>query len=118
MKYIGSTLTLRLIIFYLSLFCSQALQSQTPKRYYFSTYQQLVKFFEQPTNAGITFVSEPTEFYADVYKTKTLTEAITACVFQDQKKGIAHAKSTTISHGRKNGLLVIGKNEIPQISFK
>jgi hypothetical protein len=118
MKYTSSILTLRLIVFFLSLFYSQALQSQSPKRYYFSTYHELVKFFEQPTNAGITFVSKPTEFYADVYKTKTLTEAITACLFQDEKKGIAHAKSTTISYGQKNGLLVIGKNEIPQISFK
>jgi filamentous hemagglutinin len=118
MKYTGSTLSLCFITLFLSLFYSQDLQSQSPKRYYFSTYQELVKFFEQPTNGGVAFASKPTEFYADVYKTRTLDEAITACIFQDQKTGIAHAKSTTISYGKKNGLLTIGKQEIPEVSFK
>ena len=76
----------------------------------------MVRFFHQPTTQGVTFSPKPTQFYADVYHTQTLHEAITACTYRsnDGKHGLY--KISTINKTKSKNLQSI--SETPSIVFE
>ena len=92
MRYIQHLiLYIFLTAFYATTLCSQSTDSFN--RYYFSSYDELVKFFERPVEDGASFSKQATEFYADVSHKTTLEQAVTACIYQDPAKGIEHYAS-------------------------
>ncbi len=52
---------------------------QLHERHYFVNKEEMVRFFRDPQASHIGYSQKPTNFYADIYKTETLSEAITAC---------------------------------------
>ena len=83
---------------------SQA-QQLCEKRYYFSSYQEMVQFFKKPSSDKVSYSSQTTPFYADVYRSKTIHEAVTTCIHHDttQKKLFyTIEKSSLPSPGKDN----------------